>query len=222
LTGTGRIFRRAACTTAVVAALALAGCGVIPRLAHQTTAAAIAPVASTARVVSANLRATSANLAASSARSAATARQISRETARTRAATNAARARASRTAQIAKQNAATREALKERMDVQGTDPPFDILPAAVLTQLSTDQAALQRLAQEEAFTAPVGETIFWEDGARTGTAMAESENVMGSFACRTFVQTVTIDAIEQRADALACRNPDGVWEVSLQRSDFAP
>ncbi len=98
--------------------------------------------------------------------------------------------------------------------------PLDILPTAVLAQLTKDQAALQRAAQTEAFTAPLGETIFWEDSGRTGSAMAEEENAMGSFVCRTFIQTVRITETEERASTLACKNPDGVWQASLGRSEM--
>lgn len=97
-----------------------------------------------------------------------------------------------------------------------------MLPAAVLSQLTEDQAALQRTAQKEAFTAPVGETIFWEDAGRTGSAMAEDETTMGSFVCRTFVQTVQITVTEERAVTHACRTSDGVWEASLNRSEMEP
>lgn len=199
----------------------LAGCGVIPRVAQQTTAAAIAPVATTARVVSNDLRAISRNLATSSARAQSSARQVTRQIAQTRAAANVARQRARQTAQHVARTNARNAALRQEFEESGIEAaqPFDILPPAVLAQLTLDQAELQRAAQKEAFTAPLGETIFWEDEGRTGTAMASDEQPMGTFLCRTFVQTVVIDATEERADALACRSPDGVWEPSLDRLD---
>ncbi len=196
----------------------LAGCGVLPRVAQQTTAAAIAPVATTAQAVSRDLRAVSQNLAASSAAAARTSRQVSQTAAQTRAATRAANQRREQLARTAERNAA----IRKRMEAEDGGPEaFDLLPAAILAQLTEDQAALQRAAQKEAFGAPVGETIFWEDSGRTGTAMAEDEQPMGSFVCRTFVQTLLIDAVEERASALACKSPDGTWEASLGRREAA-
>lgn len=200
---------------------ALSGCGVIPRVAQQTTAAAIAPVATTARIVSNDLRAISRNMAISSARAQSSARQVTRQVAQTRAAANVARQRAQQTAQHVARTNARNATLRREFEESGIEAaqPFDILPQAVLAQLTPDQAELQRAAQKEAFTAPVGETIYWEDEGRTGTAMASDEQPLGSFVCRTFVQTVVIDTTEERADALACRSPDGVWEPSLDRLD---
>ncbi len=203
--------------TAILSAC-LAGCGVLPRVAQQTTAAAIAPVATTARAVSRDLRAISQNMAASSAAAARTSRQVSQTAAQARAMTRAAEARRAQIARTAERNAA----IRKHIETQDAPPEtFDILPAAVLAQLTEDQAALQRAAQTEAFDAPVGETIFWEDAGRTGTATAEDEKPMGSFVCRTFVQTVLIDTAEERASALACKSPDGTWEASLGRREFA-
>lgn len=203
----------------VTAAACLASCGILPRVARQTTAAAISPIASTARTVSQDLRIVSQNVAASSAASAQTARQVSLATARARAASQAAQQRRAQSARIAKQ----KTALAKQAKADGAPPePLDILPTAVLAQLTKDQAALQRAAQTEAFTAPVGETIFWEDSGRTGSAMAEAENARGGFLCRTFVQTIKITESEERASTLACRSPDGVWQASLNRSEFQP
>lgn len=203
----------------VTAAACLASCGILPRVARQTTAAAISPIASTARTVSQDLRVVSQNIAASSAASARTARQVSLASARARAASRAAQQRRAQNARIAKQNQAF---AKQAKADGGPSEPLDILPAAVLAQLTKDQAALQRAAQTEAFTAPVGETIYWEDSGRTGSAMAETENAMGSFLCRTFVQTIKITESEERASTLACKNPDGIWQASLNRSEFQP
>lgn len=198
--------------------MCLAGCGVLPRVAQQTTAAAIAPVATTARIVSRDLRAVSQNLAASSVAAERTSRQVAQTTAQTRAqtraATRAANQRREQMARTAERNATVRKQMAE----DGVEPEaFDVLPAAILAKLTEDQAALQRAAQKEAFTAPVGETIFWEDSGRAGTAMAEDEKPMGGFICRTFIQTVLIDTAEERASALACKSPDGIWEASLGR-----
>lgn len=216
--------------------MAVSACGILPRVAQQTTAAAIAPVANTARVVSSDLRVISQNLARSSASIEQSTRRVSLQAAQTRAAINAARARSEQITRIAERSAALSA---QRNAASGAAPaagqpaeqvPFDVLPATVLARLTPDQAALQRAAQKEAFTAPIGEVIFWEDGGRTGTASAEDEKPMGSFLCRTFVQTVVFDDAEgengseseEKSEVLACRNPGGVWEASFGRSEFGP
>jgi hypothetical protein len=204
---------------AVVASALVAGCGILPRVAQQTTAAAIAPVASTARVVSRSLEATSRNLAASSLAAQRTSRQVAMKTSQAKSAARAASQRRKEAERLTKRNQKITEHLAES---EVKPEPFDVLAPAVLAQLSVDQAALQRAAQQEAFDAPVGETIFWEDSGRTGTAMAEDEKPMGSFVCRTFLQTVRLDVNEESGRLLACKSPDGVWESAARRAEFVP
>jgi surface antigen len=201
---------------ALAAAALLASCGVIPRVAQQTVAAAIAPVTNSARTISKGLEVTSHNIAASAAIAERTSRQVRMTAAQARAAARAADQRRQQMARLADRNAAMRKEV-----AAFEQEPFDILPAAVLAQLTEDQAALQRAAQKEAFTAPVGEEIYWEDSGRTGTALTEDETPMGSFVCRTFIQTVRLDLREERGSAFACRSPDGVWEASLARTELA-
>lgn len=203
---------------AIALAACLAGCGILPRVAQQTTAAAIAPVATTARIVSRDLVAVSKNIAASSAATARTARQVSASAAQARAASRAAEQQRAQVVRAAKRNAAVAKQVR-KSDVP---EPFDVLPPAVLAQLSKDQAALQQAAQREAFTAPIGETIYWENEGRTGSAMAEDETSLGGFICRTFVQTVAISDSEERASTLGCKNSDGVWQASLNRREISP
>lgn len=204
---------------ALTASAIVSSCGVLPRVAQQTTAAAIAPVASTARVVSRSLEATSRNLAASSAAAAQTSRRVAMQTSQARSAARVANQRRKQTERIAERNAE----IKERLSKSGVKPePLDVLPPAVLAQLTADQAGLQRAAQQEAFAAPVGETIFWEDSGRTGTAMAEDESLIGNFVCRTFFQTVRLDVQEESGRLLACKSPDGVWEGAARRAELVP
>jgi hypothetical protein len=204
-----------------MASALVSGCGILPRVAQQTTAAAISPIATTAQVVSQSLQATSHNLAVSATAAQQTARQVSAATAQTRAATrNAARAanqQRQQMARLADRNAALKKQI-ENSPVKSE--PFDILPAATLAQLTKNQAALQRAVQREAFTAPVGETIFWEDSGRTGTAMTEEESPLGGFICRTFVQTVRLAETEERGRAFSCKSLDGIWEPPLMRTEL--
>ena len=90
-------------------------------------------------------------------------------------------------------------------------PSLDILPKEILERLTTDQAGLQKAAQSEAMIAPVGETIFWHMDGREGTAMTESESLMGGFTCRNFVQTIALEDYFDKATLSACRNANGAW-----------
>lgn len=205
----------------LAASALVSSCGILPRVAQQTAAAAIAPVATTARAVAQSLQATSHNLAVGAVAAQQTARRTAVSAAQTRAvARNAARAAERRRQQMARVTE-RKAAVKERVkNAPGPAEPFDILPAAVLAQLTQNQAALQRAVQKEAFSAPVGETIFWEDSGRTGTAMTEEESPLGGFVCRTFVQTVRVNESEERGRAFSCRSLDGVWEPPSARTEL--
>ncbi|MGE4064028.1 MAG: hypothetical protein AB7E79_11740 [Rhodospirillaceae bacterium] len=197
----------------------MSACGILPRVAQQTTAAAVSPITTTARAVSKSLEATSHNMAVASAAAERASRQASMTAAQARAAARTAARQRHQAERLAERTASIRKQAQTSARAQET---FDILPAAILVQLTEGQAALQRAAQKEALTAPIGEEIYWEDSGRTGTAMAEDEKPMGGFICRTFVQSVRLDLAEERGRAIACRNPDGVWEAALSRTELAP
>jgi surface antigen len=71
-------------------------------------------------------------------------------------------------------------------------------------------------AYERATVAPVGETITWNNpntgnsGAITPTRDGQSST--GAY-CREFQQTVIIGGKEEQAYGVACRQPDGAWEI---------
>ena len=78
-----------------------------------------------------------------------------------------------------------------------------------------DQAYLYQ-ASERAQTAPVGETITWSN-PNTGnsgsvTPTREGQSSTGAY-CREFQQTVIIGGKEEQAYGVACRQPDGAWEI---------
>jgi len=81
-----------------------------------------------------------------------------------------------------------------------------------------DQADMERMyrAQEQAYNAPIGETIYWDnpesENHGTVTATRQGESVSGRY-CREFKQTVTIGGEEEQATGTACQTPDGSWQV---------
>ncbi|MFQ5775400.1 MAG: RT0821/Lpp0805 family surface protein [Kiloniellaceae bacterium] len=71
-------------------------------------------------------------------------------------------------------------------------------------------------AYTQATTAPVGQTISWSN-PETGnygsvTPVREGTKETGEY-CREFQQTVVVGGQEEQAYGIACRKPDGSWEI---------
>ena len=79
---------------------------------------------------------------------------------------------------------------------------------------------LDRLKSDQAYksaqTAPVGQTISWnnpDSGNRgTVTPVRDGTSSSGQY-CREFQQTVTIGNKTEEAYGTACRQPDGSWKI---------
>ena len=71
-------------------------------------------------------------------------------------------------------------------------------------------------AVERATTAPIGETITWNnpDSGHSGavTPTRDGTSSSGEY-CREFQQQVTIGGNTEEAYGIACRKPDGSWEI---------
>lgn len=71
-------------------------------------------------------------------------------------------------------------------------------------------------AQEKAATAPLGQTIAWNNpnsgnsGAYTPTRDGYASD--GRY-CREFEETIVIGGKTERGTGVACRNPDGTWKI---------
>ncbi|MEE8501219.1 MAG: RT0821/Lpp0805 family surface protein, partial [Kiloniellales bacterium] len=71
-------------------------------------------------------------------------------------------------------------------------------------------------AVNQAHTAPVGETIVWNNpesgnfGAVTPVRDGTSTN---GLYCREFQQTITVSGSTETAYGTACREPDGTWRI---------
>ncbi len=83
---------------------------------------------------------------------------------------------------------------------------------------SLDRADLAHMgrAQEAAYSAPVGETISWnnpESGRRgTITTTRDGWNTANQY-CREFQQTIYVDGRAEQAYGTACKQADGTWKV---------
>jgi surface antigen len=71
-------------------------------------------------------------------------------------------------------------------------------------------------AMSAATQAPIGQTITWTnpdtDNRGTVTPVREGRADTGEY-CREFQQTVTIGGRTEEAYGVACRKPDGSWEI---------
>ena len=71
-------------------------------------------------------------------------------------------------------------------------------------------------AYERATTAPIGEQITWSnpDSGNRGSVTPTREGTSSTGAyCREFQQSVVIDGKQEEAYGVACRQPDGAWEI---------
>lgn len=73
-----------------------------------------------------------------------------------------------------------------------------------------------RQANERALSAPVGETIAWNNpetgNSGTVTPTRDGYSASGRY-CREYQQKIMVDGQEQTAYGTACRQPDGSWEI---------
>lgn len=91
---------------------------------------------------------------------------------------------------------------------------FTAITLKVLDNVNEDQKRAHESAQVKATTAPVGEQIIWNAGGATGsvTTVREGSSTSGRY-CREFQHQVNIAGKKQQAYGVACRQPDGSWEV---------
>ena len=85
-------------------------------------------------------------------------------------------------------------------------------------QLDERDRLLAGRATRIAYTAPVGQTIAWDnpDSGNSGTVTTLREGThtgTGAY-CREYQQTVTVGGERQSAYGTACRQPDGSWEIA--------
>ena len=91
---------------------------------------------------------------------------------------------------------------------------FTSLSLSLINQLQEPQVRYYEQAQIDATSAPIGETIIWNDGGASGsaTAIREGQNATGH-TCREFQQTITVDGNFEEAYGTACLQDDGTWQI---------
>ncbi len=84
---------------------------------------------------------------------------------------------------------------------------------------SLDKAdlAYAQQAANRAYTAPVGQSISWNnpDSGNSGTITPTREGVSNTSGrtCREYTQTIYVEGRQQTAVGQACKNSDGTWSV---------
>ena len=96
-----------------------------------------------------------------------------------------------------------------------------LIGALIGSEIGRSMDEVDRMKAEQAYnqaaTAPIGQTIAW-DNPNTGNygsvvPTREGTNRSTGEYCREFQQTVVIGGREEDAYGVACRRPDGSWEI---------
>jgi hypothetical protein len=97
---------------------------------------------------------------------------------------------------------------------------FTAISVALIGALTEAQQRTYEDAQIRAASAPIGQTIYWNDASAAGTVTAVREGTSSQNRyCREFQQTVTVGGKTEQAYGTACRQPDGAWEI-VQQPNF--
>ena len=104
-----------------------------------------------------------------------------------------------------------RHAYNRRAD---NDLLYAILALQIVDLLNDSQRDNYGWAQNRAVAAPLGETIRWNDGGAFGSVTATRDGVDGGGRyCREFQHDITVGNRTQQGYGMACRQPDGAWEI---------
>ncbi|MDH3703225.1 MAG: RT0821/Lpp0805 family surface protein [Alphaproteobacteria bacterium] len=91
---------------------------------------------------------------------------------------------------------------------------FTAITLGVLDYMTVAQQRAHESAQITATSAPIGQSINWNDNGLQGSVTATREGTSSSGRyCREFRQAVTIGGKVQESYGTACRQPDGAWEI---------
>lgn len=95
-----------------------------------------------------------------------------------------------------------------------------LIGALIGSEIGRSMDEVDRMKAEQAYTqatsAPIGQEITWNnpDSGNYGTVTPTREGTSsaGNY-CREFQQTVVIGGKQEQAYGVACRQPDGSWEI---------
>jgi hypothetical protein len=91
---------------------------------------------------------------------------------------------------------------------------FGAITWAILDNLNDNQRRVHEQAQIAATSAPIGETIIWNQGGASGsvTPIRDGTSSSGNY-CREFQHEVRVGGKVEQAYGTACRQPDGSWQI---------
>jgi len=91
---------------------------------------------------------------------------------------------------------------------------YAILALQIVDVMNESQRGHYAWAQQQAYAAPIGETIQWNDGGAYGSVIPvrEGSDTAGRY-CREFQQEVIVGNRREAGYGIACRQPDGAWQI---------
>ena len=91
-----------------------------------------------------------------------------------------------------------------------------LVGSSVGSSLDKADIAYMQSAQNRAYSAPVGQTISWNNpqsgNSGTYTPVRDGRTNTGSY-CREYQQTIYVGGQQQTATGQACQNSDGTWRI---------
>jgi hypothetical protein len=91
---------------------------------------------------------------------------------------------------------------------------FALLALQIAEVLNDNQRNSHASAQRQVASAPLGSDIVWNDGGAGGRIVATREgNDRAGRYCREFQQEIFVGQRRESGYGIACRQPDGDWEI---------
>ena len=91
---------------------------------------------------------------------------------------------------------------------------YAVLALQIVDLMNDNQRDNYAWAQDRAVTAPLGETIQWNDGNARGTVTTTRDGTdSGGRYCREFQHDITVGNQTEQGYGIACRQPDGSWQI---------
>lgn len=91
-----------------------------------------------------------------------------------------------------------------------------LLGSSIGRSLDKADLAYANKANQQAYSAPIGETITWNnpESGNSGsvTPVRDGYTNAGSY-CREYQQTIIVGGKSEQAYGTACQQPDGSWEI---------
>jgi hypothetical protein len=94
---------------------------------------------------------------------------------------------------------------------------WSLFPPLIYDRLPLRARSYHEQAYDQAMAAPVGQAVSWNDAGTAGTITTTRDGYAGERYCREFQQNITVAGENQEAWGIACRQPDGSWQLVKQQ-----